>query len=113
MSGRLEQNKENAIAFYKTAYLGEPAKAVELYVGDGYIQHNPVVADGKKGFIEYFEQMSREYPSKDIKFLRAIAEDNLVALHTRQMWPGGDEYVTMDFFRFDSKGKIVEHWDSI
>lgn len=38
MSGRLEQNKENAIAFYKTAYLGEPAKAVELYVGDGYIQ---------------------------------------------------------------------------
>jgi len=23
------------------------------------------------------------------------------------------EYVTMDFFRFDDNGKIVEHWDSI
>ncbi|PWQ98058.1 nuclear transport factor 2 family protein [Leucothrix pacifica] len=113
MSSSLEQNKKSAVAFYKMAYLGEPAKAVELYVGDDYIQHNPVVADGKKGFIDYFEQMSREYPNKDIEFLRTIAEDNLVALHTRQMWPGGDEYVTMDFFRFDSKGKIVEHWDSI
>ena len=26
---------------------------------------------------------------------------------------GGDEYVTMDFFRFDEKGKIVEHWDAM
>ena len=22
-------------------------------------------------------------------------------------------YVTMDFFRFDENGKIVEHWDSM
>ena len=27
--------------------------------------------------------------------------------------PGGEEYVTMDFFRFDGNGKIVEHWDSM
>lgn len=36
-----------------------------------------------------------------------------MSLHTHQTWPDGDEYVTMDFFRFDSNGKIVEHWDSI
>jgi len=23
------------------------------------------------------------------------------------------QYITMDFFRFDNAGKIVEHWDSI
>ena len=23
------------------------------------------------------------------------------------------DYVTMDFFRFDENGKIAEHWDSI
>ena len=45
--------------------------------------------------------------------MRAIAEGDLVALHTLQTWPGGDEYVTMDFFRFDDNGKIVEHWDAI
>ncbi|MEZ9445744.1 nuclear transport factor 2 family protein [Vibrio sp. 10N.222.54.F12] len=113
MTNQLRQNKENAIAFYRTAYMGEPAKAVELYVGDDYIQHNPVVADGKQGFIDYFEEMSRDYPKKDIEFLRIIAEGDQVALHTRQTWPAGEEYVTMDFFRFDSNGKIVEHWDSI
>ena len=48
-----------------------------------------------------------------IEFVRAVAEGDLVALHTHQTWPGGDEYVTMDFFRFDADGKIVEHWDAI
>ena len=106
-------NKRNAIAFYKIAYAGEPRKAVEQYVGNEYIQHNPAVKDGKEGFIEYFEQMAKEYPDKDIEFVRSIAEGNLVALHTHQTWPGNDEYITMDFFRFDENGKIVEHWDSV
>jgi predicted SnoaL-like aldol condensation-catalyzing enzyme len=45
--------------------------------------------------------------------VRAVAEGDLVALHTHQTWPGDEEYVTMDFFRFDENGKIVEHWDAI
>ena len=107
------QNKQNAIAFYKTAYEGNPRKAVELYVGNEYIQHNPDVADNPEGFIEYFERMQREYSDKSIEFVRCIAEGDLVALHTHQTWPGNDEYVTMDFFRFDQHGKICEHWDAI
>lgn len=113
MKHDLEANKNNAIEFYKTAYLGEPAKAVKLYVGDDYIQHNPGVVDGKDGFIDYFDKMQNEYPDKDIEFVRAVAEGDLVSLHTHQVWPGNDEYITMDFFRFDDNGKIVEHWDSI
>lgn len=113
MSNTIEQNKEYAIAFYKMAYEGNPRQAVELFVGDQYIQHNPLVGDGKKPFIEYFERMGREFPNKSIEFVRAVAEGNLVALHTHQVWPGNQEYVTMDFFRFDTSGKIVEHWDSM
>ena len=108
-----EANKQNAIAFYRTAYLGEATKAVEKYVGAEYIQHNPLVADGKQAFINYFDEMARDYPGKSIEFVRAVAEGDLVALHTHQTWPGNEEYVTMDFFRFDGNGKIVEHWDSI
>ncbi|MDE0597578.1 MAG: putative SnoaL-like aldol condensation-catalyzing enzyme [Dokdonia donghaensis] len=107
------QMKENAINFYKMAYEGSPKKAVELYVGDEYIQHNPDVANGTQGFIDYFERMQAEYPVKSINFVRAIAEDDLVALHTHQVWPGNNQYITMDFFRFDNNLKIVEHWDSI
>lgn len=109
----VQENKARAIAFYRMAYEGEPRKAIETYVGDQYIQHNPDVEDGLEGFINYFERMQREYPQKSIEFVRCIGEGNLVALHTHQIWPGNDQYVTMDFFRFDSKGKIIEHWDSI
>ncbi len=109
----LQNNKENAISFYKMAYMGNPVEAVKLYVGDEYIQHNPLVGNGKQAFIEYFEKMAAEYPDKEIKFVRAVAENDLVALHTHQKWPGDEEYVTIDFFRFDANGKIIEHWDSI
>ncbi len=113
MPNNLAANKANAIAFYRTAYLGDPATAVERYVGADYIQHNPAVGDGQQAFIDYFDEMARDYPGKTIEFVRAIAEGDMVALHTHQTWPGGDQYVTMDFFRFDTKGKIVEHWDAI
>ena len=113
MSEKLNQNRENAIAFYRMAYEGFPKKAVELYVGAKYIQHNPLVGDGKEPFIAYFDKMAIEYPDKTIEFVRSVAEGNLVALHTHQVWPGDEEYVTMDFFRFDEDGKIVEHWDSM
>lgn len=109
----LDENKTNAIAFYKEAYEGNPRNAVEKYVGKEYIQHNPDVADGTQGFIDYFERMQKEYPEKSIEFVRSVAEGNLVALHTHQTWPGDEGYITMDFFRFDENGKIVEHWDSI
>ena len=113
MGHDLESNKKNAIAFYRMAYLGEPSKAVEKYVGSDYIQHNPLVGDGKQPFIDYFDKMAKEYPDKKIVFVRAVAEGDLVALHTHQTWPGNEQYVTMDFFRFDDSGKVVEHWDSI
>lgn len=113
MTKTLETNKKNAIAFYEMAYKGEPEKAVALYVGDEYIQHNPDVADGKQGFIDYFNRMQQEYPDKSVEFVRCIAEEDLVALHTHQIWPEGEEYITMDFFRFNQEGKICEHLDSI
>ncbi|OBX18204.1 MULTISPECIES: nuclear transport factor 2 family protein [Bizionia] len=109
----LEQNKKNAIAFYKISYEGNPIKAVEMYVGDEYIQHNPMVENGPQPFIEYFKRMQKEFPVKSIEFVRSVAEGDLVALHTHQVWPDNDEYITMDFFRFSNEGKIVEHWDSI
>ena len=113
MSQDLKQNKRNAIAFYKMAYEGRPQMAVDKFVGNEYIQHNPLVGDGIQPFIDYFDRMALEYPEKSIEFVREIAEGDLVALHTHQIWPDNIQYVTMDFFRFDNNGKIVEHWDSM
>lgn len=113
MQHDLEANKRNAIAFYRTAYLGNPAQAAEMYVGADYIQHNPLVGNGKQAFMDYFTEMAEQYPSQEIEFVRVVAEGDLVALHTHQTWPGNEEYLTMYCLRFDENGKIVEHWDAI
>lgn len=112
MPTRQDQNKRNAMAFYDLMFNKcEPRAAIEQFVGDTYIQHNPHVGDGKDAFIDYFEQMAAEYPGKTTEFKRIFADGDHVILHCHQIWPGSDDYAGIDIFRFDDKGRIVEHWD--
>jgi predicted SnoaL-like aldol condensation-catalyzing enzyme len=114
MANQLEQNKETVKAFYDLAFnQNNPAEAVAKYTGDMYIQHNPGIGDGKQGFIDTLTRLAKEYPGKKVHILRSFAEGNYVVVHCCEEWPGDNDWASIDIFRFDDQGKIVEHWNTV
>jgi predicted SnoaL-like aldol condensation-catalyzing enzyme len=106
------EKKKCVVSFYNLVFnQNEVRNAVEQYVGDEFIQHNPNIETGKQGFIQFFERMAREHPRKRVTIKRVFAEGDHVILHCLQEWPGVQNFATVDIFRLNADGKIVEHWD--
>jgi predicted SnoaL-like aldol condensation-catalyzing enzyme len=111
MDERLERNTRTAQEFYRRMFNEcRPAEAIERYVGDRYIQHNPGVGDGKQAFIDYFTRMAAEYPGKRVEFKRAIAEGDYVVLHCFQDWPGDGPWAGQYKNSFHRDANRLEDW---
>jgi len=112
----LERNKHNAVAFYTLAFNDKnPRRAVQLYGGSEYIQHNPLASNGFDAFIGFVESFTTAFPDVHIDIRRVVAECDLVVTHALATGavPVFTELGTklVDIFRLDERGKIVEHWD--
>jgi predicted SnoaL-like aldol condensation-catalyzing enzyme len=108
---QLEKNKEMVVTFYQELFGNKNLEAIDQYIGDVYIQHNPMAPDGKEALKAFLKPWFENVPKDTVDIQFAGAYDDRVFLHIRTHM-GGKEYAVVDMFRIEN-GKIVEHWDVI
>jgi predicted SnoaL-like aldol condensation-catalyzing enzyme len=107
-------NAQKVIAFMDTVFNKKQVKeGFDKYVGDKYIQHNPIAPDGKEAAVEVLGKALQALPGWTYEFKHAYVDGDIVVLHSHVRMKADDRgMAVVDIFRFE-KGKIVEHWDVV
>jgi len=106
-----ERNKEIVIAFYDAAINDKDFEAASAYLGDKYIQHNPLAADGPEGLKAFLAFAKENMSEFKVEFKRVLADGDFVMVHAHaRANPDDRGSAVMDIFRLEN-GKVVEHWD--
>jgi predicted SnoaL-like aldol condensation-catalyzing enzyme len=106
---QLEENKKLVSNLYQEIFGDKNIDAVDKYIGDNYIQHNPAVADGKDALKTALKVWFKNAPKEKIDIQHIGADGNFVYIHTKSK-QGNKTVSVIDIFRVDG-GKVVEHWD--
>jgi predicted SnoaL-like aldol condensation-catalyzing enzyme len=106
---QMEENKKLVANLYQEVFGDKNIDAVDKYIGDNYIQHNPGVADGKEALKAALKVWFKDAPKEKIDIQHIGADGNFVYIHTKSK-QGNKTISVMDIFRIDGS-KIVEHWD--
>jgi predicted SnoaL-like aldol condensation-catalyzing enzyme len=116
-------NKQVVETFIQEVFNKHDFSLLDELVREDYVQHNPDVAQGRKGFLDFFKGTFKAMPDYKYTPLKIIAEGDIVmaycrntATHTSGPWldkaPTGNklDFNVVDIFRIQD-GKIAEHWD--
>ena len=114
MDEKLENNKRMLREFVDMMSKPEQLEdAVNKYLGDAYIQHDPIMPAGREGCRKFHEDMYKEYPDMRVEIKRIVAEGDLVVLHNHMIRHEGDLGLALiEIFRVDNN-KLVEHWCAV
>jgi predicted SnoaL-like aldol condensation-catalyzing enzyme len=116
---KLAANKKLVYDCWREVLEGGHLEFVDKYLAETYMQHNPNVATGRKGFVELFSKFAKPQPIVDtIKapVVAIIADGDLVVISFAAKLPEPTDstktYTTtwFDMFRIEN-GKLAEHWD--
>jgi len=111
------RNKALVRDFYTTVLIGRDVDAAPRFMRADYIQHNPQVPTGLKGFMDTFRERFAQKLPPDYKreLLNVIGDNDMVIVYVRQSWTGRDgqhhQALGFDMFRVQD-GMIAEHWDT-
>jgi predicted SnoaL-like aldol condensation-catalyzing enzyme len=109
---QVEANKQIATTAYQRIFGDLDVTAVDEYMSEGFIQHNPTIADGPEGVKALVQMLaSNGIPKQKIVFKHVVAEGEIVFLHSRYEM-AGKEYRFIDIYRVEN-GKLAEHWDAM
>ncbi|RCX16034.1 putative SnoaL-like aldol condensation-catalyzing enzyme [Anaerobacterium chartisolvens] len=104
-------NKEIVLKMYEVIFNGHDLSRAGEFIKDDYIQHNPGVETGLKGFVKAFTSHFQRFPQFHVEIKRIIAEGDYVVVHLHSKG-SPDELggAVVDIYRFEN-GKAAEHWD--
>jgi predicted SnoaL-like aldol condensation-catalyzing enzyme len=107
-------NAQKAIAFLDMVFNQKKVKeGFDKYVGDKYIQHNPIAADGKDAAVEVLGKALQAFPGWNYQIKHAYVDGDIAIVHSLVRFKPDDRgMAVVDIFRFE-KGKVVEHWDVV
>jgi steroid delta-isomerase-like uncharacterized protein len=119
-----QQSEPKAVLaeFGETVFGSKDFSRLNELMREDYIQHNPLVAQGRKGFQDFFEAWFKASPDFKYELKQIVSEgDKVWAYGTYSGTHNGDwlgipatgktyKFDAVDIFRVQD-GKLAEHWD--
>ncbi|NLM15134.1 MAG: SnoaL-like domain-containing protein [Clostridiaceae bacterium] len=106
-------NKDIIIRFTNEVFNKKDLTLVDSFIHEDYRQHNPTVAQGREGFIEFATGFFARFPNLHLHIKHIYEDGDVVVSHNHAVLkPGEVENIVFDVYRLRD-GKLAEHWDCI
>lgn len=104
-------HKDAAVDFLQMTAAGQVEQAFERYAAPAFRHHNPHYAGDAAAIKAGMLENAARFPDMAFEVQRAIADGDLVAVHSRaRMQPGAPDIAIAHILRFEG-GLIAEMWD--
>jgi predicted SnoaL-like aldol condensation-catalyzing enzyme len=113
------RNIDNVLTLYQMMINENKAEeGTAKFLAPGYIQHNPLIADGSAALGKYFAGVKSAHRSAHVIVHRIIAVGDYVFAHVNFVNlltddPNDPGVAGVDIYKMGADGRAVEHWDTL
>lgn len=117
--GNAARNINNVLTLYQMMINENKAEeGTAKFLVPGYVQHNPLIADGSAALGKYFASVKSAHPSAHVVVHKIIAVGDYVFAHVNFFNlltddPNDTGVAGVDIYKMNAEGKAVEHWDTL